>query len=195
MRRRGFLMGAGVAAVGAVAAWLYGKRQPSGVPPVVDAPPPPPAGYALRPNEPVFPPRYGASVKAMVARLYPDTPDSPGAVAAKAFDYIEGELRRSNMQGIRRLMTNGAVQLDRVSMGQLKKRFVELGPDEQDTVITAVQNGEGAPASFDGSAFVETAVILTIEGVFSDPVYGGNADEVSWRSIGWTMQSPRPVKA
>jgi gluconate 2-dehydrogenase gamma chain len=79
-----------------------------------------------------------------------------------------------------------------VAFGQLKKPFAKLAPEEQDLVITAVQKGEGAPASFDGGAFVEAAVIMTIEGMYSDPVYGGNAGESGWRSIGWTMQEPRP---
>ncbi|MBC7792417.1 MAG: gluconate 2-dehydrogenase subunit 3 family protein [Clostridia bacterium] len=191
MRRRSFLIGASVAIAGATT-WVLTRRARE-----ISGPrkaEPTPQGYAERPDEPVLPERYRETLRAMVARLYPEGPDGPGAVTAKAYDYIEGELSRSNMQGIRRLLTNGAVQLDRVSMGQLKQAFASLGPADQDLVITAVQHGEGAPKSFDGAAFVEAAVIMTIEGMFCDPVYGGNAGEVGWQDVGYTMQSPRPVK-
>lgn len=191
LRRRTFLIGTSV--VAAVGAALYVSRKKP-VEPVVEPPAKPPLepGMAMPADQAVLPDRYRDVLRAMVARLYPDGDVKDGAVTAKAYDYIERELRRTNMQNTRRLLMNGAVTLDRVSLGQLKKGFVQLTPAEQDTVIAAVQSGEGAPKSFNGEDFVAAAVAMTIEGMFCDPVYGGNADELGWRSIGYVMQSPRP---
>lgn len=191
MRRRVFLIGSSIAAAaGAVA--LFFKKRPDATPVVVPQAHRLEPGMAMPADQPVLPERYREVLRAMVARLYPDGTTADGAATAKAYDYIESELRRQNMQGTRRLLMNGAVTLDRVSLGQLKRGFAQATPEEQDFVIGAVQSGEGAPKNFDGEGFVAAAVAMTIEGMFCDPVYGGNAAELGWRSIGWVMQRPRP---
>ncbi len=191
LRRRAFLIGSSLAAAAGAAFYVF-KKKP--VEPVVTPPEKPKLepGMAVPEGQAVLPDRYRDVLRAMVARLYPDGTAGDGAVTAKAYDYIESELRRSNMQNTRRLLMNGAVTLDRVSLGQLKKGFVSLTPDEQDVIIEAVQSGEGAPKSFNGEDFVAAAVAMTIEGMFCDPVYRGNAGEVGWKSIGYVMQNPRP---
>ncbi len=193
LRRRAFLIGSAVVGAAGAALYVFKKKPPA----IVETPVAPPSapvepGMAIPAGQAVLPDRYRDVLRAMVARIYPDGDSADGAVAAKAYDYIDHELRRSNMQNTRRLLMNGAVTLDRVAFGQLKKGFVQATPEEQDTVIAAVQSGEGAPKSFNGDDFVAAAVAMTIEGMFCDPVYGGNAGELGWKSIDWVMQSPRP---
>ena len=191
LKRRAFLIGSSVVAAAGAAFYVFRKKpvEPVAAPP---EPPKPEPGMAVPAGQAVLPDRYRDVLRAMVARLYPDGSSNDGAVSAKAYEYIEHELRRSNMQNTRRLLMNGAVTLDRVSLGQLKKGFVSLTPAEQDVIIDAVQSGEGAPKSFNGEDFVAAAVAMTIEGMFCDPVYRGNAGEVGWKSIGYVMQNPRP---
>jgi len=43
-----------------------------------------------------------------------------------------------------------------------------------------------------GGRFMRVMVVLTLEGLFSDPVYGGNQQEVGWKLIGFQPQEPRP---
>jgi gluconate 2-dehydrogenase gamma chain len=58
------------------------------------------------------------------------------------------------------------------------------GPS-QDAYLTRLQNGnvdlEGVPSH----VFFESLLAMTIEGYFSDPVYGGNAGMGGWAMIGF----------
>jgi gluconate 2-dehydrogenase gamma chain len=62
------------------------------------------------------------------------------------------------------------------------KRFVELAEAEQDEVLTALQNGEvDTLVGYDPAAFFNLLRTNTLEGVYSDPVYGGNRDMGGWK--------------
>ncbi|MDQ3657762.1 MAG: gluconate 2-dehydrogenase subunit 3 family protein [Chloroflexota bacterium] len=64
--------------------------------------------------------------------------------------------------------------------------FVELSEAQQDEIVTALEADEvpnfEAPS---GGAFFTMLRNGTIEGVFSDPLYGGNRDMVGWKLIGF----------
>ena len=78
------------------------------------------------------------------------------------------------------------------------KVFAELSHDQQDSVLTDIEKGklkieeigphtvaiEGAKGPHSDTFF---AVLMqnTIEGFFSDPIYGGNRDMVGWKLIGF----------
>jgi hypothetical protein len=64
--------------------------------------------------------------------------------------------------------------------------FLDLSDDQQDSVLEAMEADEAT--GFDapsGSAFFTKLRNDTIEGVFSDPIHGGNRDMVGWRLIGY----------
>jgi len=65
------------------------------------------------------------------------------------------------------------------------KSFDKLEAPAQDAYLTRLQNGthdlEGVPAK----TFFESLLSMTIEGYFSDPVYGGNKGMAAWSMIGF----------
>ncbi len=64
--------------------------------------------------------------------------------------------------------------------------FTELSDEQQDEILSAMEADEAS--GFDapsGSAFFAMLRNHTIEGVFSDPMYGGNRDMVGWKLIGF----------
>jgi gluconate 2-dehydrogenase gamma chain len=65
------------------------------------------------------------------------------------------------------------------------KNFVQLSAADQDSLIGALEADEvdlhGVPAK----AFFELLLQNTIEGFWSDPIYGGNRDMVGWKLIGF----------
>jgi gluconate 2-dehydrogenase gamma chain len=65
------------------------------------------------------------------------------------------------------------------------RSFARMDGPAQDAYLTRLQNGgfdlEGVPAK----TFFESLLSLTIEGYFSDPVYGGNAGMAAWKMIGF----------
>jgi gluconate 2-dehydrogenase gamma chain len=78
------------------------------------------------------------------------------------------------------------------------KGFAELSTDQQDSVLKEIEKGklkiadigphaveiEGAKGP-DGDTFFAVLMQNTIEGFFSDPIYGGNRDMVGWKLIGF----------
>lgn len=189
MDRRRFLAGIAGAVAAAAGVLYFGLRgRERGAPSVA------PRAPVVPRDGPLFPDRYRDALRAMVERILPEEPDRPGAKSAGAYDYIERELRRPEMAGRQRLLLRGAVQLDRVAVTKLQQPFVKLTPEQQDTVIQALQSGEGAERRFEPKEFIGIMVALTLEGMFSDPVHGGNRDGAGWRSIGWVMQHPQPSR-
>jgi gluconate 2-dehydrogenase gamma chain len=65
------------------------------------------------------------------------------------------------------------------------KEFDRLAAAER---IAALQGWESGKTSFEGfsaKGFFERLLAMTMEGFFSDPIYGGNRDKVSWKMIGF----------
>jgi len=81
----------------------------------------------------------------------------------------------------RELFALGLDALNEYSEQKYKKTFAKLAPEEQDAVLTAFEkddvNLKGVPAS----TFFTLLQNLTIEGVYSDPLYGGNKNMGGWR--------------
>ncbi len=63
--------------------------------------------------------------------------------------------------------------------------FTELSEDEQDAVLTAIEEEEVEFEGVPAAEFFSFAKEMTIEGFFCDPVYGGNRDMAGWRYVGF----------
>jgi gluconate 2-dehydrogenase gamma chain len=70
-------------------------------------------------------------------------------------------------------------------LGEHRTPFHEMSADNQDTYLKSLEAGaldlDGVPSP----VFFEALLQMTVEGFFSDPVYGGNRDMVAWRMIGF----------
>jgi gluconate 2-dehydrogenase gamma chain len=68
---------------------------------------------------------------------------------------------------------------------QYGNAFEKLAAAQQDEVLRALDEGkfplEATPARFFFNLLLEN----TIEGFFSDPIYGGNRDKVGWKLVGF----------
>ncbi|HEY2521728.1 MAG TPA: gluconate 2-dehydrogenase subunit 3 family protein [Streptosporangiaceae bacterium] len=64
--------------------------------------------------------------------------------------------------------------------------FAGLRPDRQDTVLADLERGVVAtPAGLDPAQFFTLLLETCVEGVFSDPRYGGNRNGEAWAWIGF----------
>lgn len=67
----------------------------------------------------------------------------------------------------------------------LKTPFHAMSPQNQDAYLKSLESGahdlEGVPSA----VFFDMLLKMTVEGFFSDPVYGGNRGMVAWRMIGF----------
>jgi gluconate 2-dehydrogenase gamma chain len=192
--RRGFFKLAG----GATAALTQAPVLPAAA-----APSPQHAEAAL-----FFHPEEMRWIDAATERLIPADDNGPGARAAGVAVYIDRQLAGGWGAG-ERLYRGGPWHPGEASQGyQLpftpaelfrnalrgareevqarhKTSFESLPGAQQDAYLESLQNGaqdlHGVPAH----VFFESLLGLSIEGFFSDPVYGGNKDMAAWKMIGF----------
>jgi gluconate 2-dehydrogenase gamma chain len=80
----------------------------------------------------------------------------------------------------------GLESVDAFAQSSFGMPFIDLSDADQDTILEAMQADEAT--GFDapsGSAFFTKLRNDTIEGMFSDPLYGGNRGMVGWSLIGY----------
>jgi gluconate 2-dehydrogenase gamma chain len=125
------------------------------------------------------------TVKAFAERLMPGAPDKPGATDADVLNYIDLALSgayKDDQDFYRR----GIAQLDAHCMAAHGKAFRNLAPAQQDEVIAALEHGKAPEFVWPAAqAFFNTLRTHTMEGMFADPVYGGNKDFAGWRLVGF----------
>jgi gluconate 2-dehydrogenase gamma chain len=150
-----------------------------------------------------------AFIGAAVARLIPEDELGPGAREVGCPLFIDRQLagaygraerwymrgpwaQGSKTQGYQSRMT--PAQVYRAAITSIdahcrstfdKKAFAELGPDDQDKVLSELEDGKIKLDAVDASAFFKQLLLNTQEGFFADPLYGGNKDMAAWKMIGF----------
>src|SRR6478672_4804615 len=125
------------------------------------------------------------TVAAFAERLMPTAPGKPGARDAGVLNYIDLALSGAYAE-LQEFYRRGLSQLDAYCRKTYNEPFVRLDSGRQDEVITALEQGKAAGFTWpDAQAFFDTVRTHTIEGLFADPVYGGNKDFAGWRLVGF----------
>ena len=125
------------------------------------------------------------TVAAFAERLMPGAPGKPGATDAGVLNYVDLALAGAyaDQQDFYR---RGLTQLDAHCRAAHGKPFRSLAAAQQDEVIDALQHGKSTAFSWPtAQAFFNTVRRHTLEGMFADPIYGGNKDFAGWRLVGF----------
>ena len=126
-----------------------------------------------------------ATIAAFTERLMPGAPGKPGARDAAVLNYIDLALSGAYAE-LQDFYRRGLAQLDAYCRKTYNEPFVRLDASQQDAVITTLEQGKATGFTWpDARAFFETLRTHTIEGLFADPVYGGNKDFAGWRLVGF----------
>jgi gluconate 2-dehydrogenase gamma chain len=130
------------------------------------------------------------TVAALAERIMPSAPGKPGAADAGVLNYIDISLSGaySDQQDFYR---RGLEQLDAHCAAAYGKPFRQLGPQQQDECIGALAQDKAPEFVWPAArVFFATLRTHTMEGMFSDPVYGGNKDFAGWRLVGFPGAQP-----
>jgi gluconate 2-dehydrogenase gamma chain len=122
--------------------------------------------------------REMATLRAVVGRLIPTDDLGPGAGEAGVHIFIDRALAAHYAADLPRYQAMLAA-LDTVAAGD---GFASLPPERQDELLTRLEAGD-----LDGAPNGGFALMLehTREGMFGDPVYGGNQHFAGWDLIGY----------
>ncbi len=154
-----------------------------------------------------FNPQEASFMEAAVERLIPADELGPGAREANVAFFIDRQLAGAWGAGAR-LYRAGPFAQGTPSQGyqlpftpaelfrhalraiheDLARRgtpFEEMAARQQDDYLKSLQDGTGELGGVPSKTFFESLLELTLEGYFSDPVYGGNKDMASWEMIGF----------
>ncbi|TCS36275.1 gluconate 2-dehydrogenase gamma chain [Paucimonas lemoignei] len=147
-------------------------------------------------------------IEAAVERLIPADEVGPGALDAGVPTYIDRQLAGAWGAG-ERLYRSGpwaqgaptqgyqlpftpaelfshalrGIQADLKNRGS--KPFHQLSAADQDAYLKSLEGGNVDLDGVPSKVFFQSLLELTIEGFFSDPIYGGNKDMVAWKMIGF----------
>lgn len=131
-----------------------------------------------------------ATVAAIAERIMPGAPGKPGASDASVLNYIDFALAGAYAE-LQDFYRRGLDQLGAFSETRFGTNFVALDETQQDEIIAAL--ADGSASSFDwpsARAFFTVLRTHTMEGMFADPVYGGNRDFAGWRLVGFPGAQP-----
>jgi gluconate 2-dehydrogenase gamma chain len=206
LSRRSFFKAAGASAAaiaGEASALTHAgsPHQPGAGAPGTAGAAPPTAYTFFKPDEARF-------IEAAVARLIPADANGPGAVEAGVPHYLDRQLGGAWGAG-ERLYRSGPWQQGVPGQGyqlpftpaelfhnalraigeDIQRRrntsFERLPGAEQDAYLQSLQTGQQSLNGVPANTFFESLLGLTIEGFFSDPIYGGNKDMAAWKMIGF----------
>ena len=125
------------------------------------------------------------TIAAFTERLMPGAPDKPGALNAGVLNYIDLALSGA-YEDLQDFYRRGLAQLDAHCRKNYQSSFVHLQPAQMDEVITALEHGKASEFDWPtAQEFFNIVRVHTIEGMFADPIYGGNKDFAGWRLVGF----------
>jgi gluconate 2-dehydrogenase gamma chain len=126
-----------------------------------------------------------ATMAAFTERLMPGGPDKPGAGEAGVLNYIDLALSGAYAD-LQDFYRRGLAQLDAYCRKTHNGPFQRLSPEQQDEVIAALDEGKATGFTWPTAQdFFNTIRTHTMEGMFADPLYGGNKDFAGWRLVGF----------
>ena len=156
-----------------------------------------------------FTPEEGATVEALVDRLIPPDPETPGGKDCGCAVFIDRQLagaygsarglymsppflQATPEQGLQ--APSRPAQLYRLMLAALDafchatyagKSYAQLPDAEKDRIITGMENGSLQLQGTSATPFFGILLQDTRYGFLADPVYGGNRDMAAWKMIGF----------
>ncbi len=123
-------------------------------------------------------------LEAMVARIVPTDANGPGAAEARAAHYIDRALS-GPLASSKAAYVSGLAALDAYAQAGKGTPFTKLNARDQDAVLTDLEKNVAKEFRPNSAAFFNMVRNHTMQGMFSDPYYGGNANFIGWDLIGY----------
>ncbi len=123
------------------------------------------------------------TLSAVQAHMFPEESKLPSAKVMNVTQFLFETMRHKSFdRDIKAFVLEGAKELEKREKGA----FVSLSQDEKEKALRAYEETEY------GSSWLSRMMTLTMEGLFSDPIYGSNIQEEGWKSISSYGGFPRP---
>jgi gluconate 2-dehydrogenase gamma chain len=206
--RRGFLLSAGTVIATGLASTVQGDAQTTTLAASAPSPTPIPATCAEPEVMLALTATEAAFVSAAVDAFIPADELSPSGTDCGIVTYIDRQLA-SAWGGGAKMYRSGPYKKGKPEQGyQLPltpkefisagiavtnewsrktygKEFDRLAPADRISALKAMEEGKAEFIGLGSKPFFEALLAVTMEGFFSDPIYGGNRDKVAWKMLGF----------
>jgi len=124
-----------------------------------------------------------ATIQAVQEHLFPEGNTIPSAKSMQLTQFLFETIGdQSYDRDIRAFVIEGAKELQIREKG----RFPSLSMSQKEKALRAYEKTEY------GKSWIERIMTLSMEGLFSDPVYGSNIQESGWKALRAYGGQPRP---
>ena len=125
------------------------------------------------------------TIAAVQAHMFPENTKLPSATQMHSIRFLfETVNHKSYDRDIRAFVLEGAEEL----MTREKGKFVLMSEADKEKALRAYEE-----TSY-GSNWLSRIMTLTMEGLFSDPIYGANIKEAGWKALDAYGGVPRATK-
>ena len=124
-----------------------------------------------------------STLSAVQEHLFPEGSKIPSAKSMNATQFLfETMAHQSFDKDIKAFVLDGAKELEKREKG----RFTSMSEQEKEKALRAYEETNY------GRNWLSRMITLTMEGLFSDPIYGSNIKEAGWQAISSYGGFPRP---
>ncbi len=142
---------------------------------------------AVANNDPLFSEEPWQTLSAVHDHLFPTTAGAPGAKEINATAYLQRMWAEPDMDpDNREFIPNGVGWLNDIAHQRHEATFAELNEEQREGVLRQIEK-TGA-----GERWLSLILVYIFEALLSDPVYGGNPDQIGWRWLEHRPGFPRP---
>ncbi|MBU0673183.1 MAG: gluconate 2-dehydrogenase subunit 3 family protein [Proteobacteria bacterium] len=127
------------------------------------------------------------TIIAVQRHLFPAGKNSPDADQINAPCYLQMMLNTPNFsQEERNFILNGAKRVNAVSTEIYQRLFLDLTASDKEEVLRFIET------SPPGKIWLSTLLMYIFEALLSDPIYGGNPQQIGWNWLEHQPGFPRP---
>ena len=119
--------------------------------------------------------------------LFPHSTNSPGTDDINAVQYLHFVLTDPDIdEDNKNLLINGIDWLEEECQFSMSRSFIDLSSTEKDLIYQTIEKSNW------GYRWLSLNLSFIFEALLSDPIYGGNTDEIGWNWLEHTTGLPRP---
>jgi gluconate 2-dehydrogenase gamma chain len=126
-------------------------------------------------------------IDAVQQHLFPAEAGIPGAREINALVYLQFVITDTTLDADdREFISKGVGWLEDIAVQMYKKSFVTLDEKQREKVLQRIAASEA------GENWLSTLLLYIVEALLTDPVYGGNTDQLGWKWLQHVPGFPRP---
>ena len=117
--------------------------------------------------------------------LFPATESSPGAADIQALQFLQVMLKAPDNDD-KSFISKGVNWLNDISTKNHSVTFLKLNEHNKEKVLRQIEQSQA------GERWLSLLLTYLIEALLSDPIYGGNPDDIGWKWLEHQPGFPRP---